>query len=398
MQKNEKKFYSKVIEKKNNLLKIKNRKLTKNTVPKINNSRNKIIGLQSDTSSHFSIYKNYKFSICDSKENLSKNEKIFNNCINPTSNEKNNLINNVQLDVNYLKKISSKNIKNKSKILSSLTNDKDNNSNGLNSLNKTPIIKKKIDFIKNKFLLGQKNYFKRFNFRSSFNYKRIYPYLNKKPQKSYEEDKKLKKYFFEPDDINIQTMKEVKENVSILSIKNMKTICSRNYISKKSNFTRIKIKKFNFPSIIKKSNNLVFEYKQIKDNIKTISNNLAQKSKKNEENNKSIKKIDEKSNEYLSGISSSESNNSDRKMKHIYKIMKPKYNIKNIKILKHKVLSYDKRDIYKNIKRIVNHNSNININNNKMYNFRKIFSNGKKSLESINKIIVIENNVFKKKI
>ena len=368
MQKNEKKFYSIIIEKKNNLQKLNNRKSTKNDIPKFrNSSRNKIINLQGNTSSRFNLYKNYILSINDSKESLVGKEKLFSNFFNLTSNKKNNFINSVQLNINHLRNISTKNIKSKSKIFTPLTNDKDNNPNILHSLIKTPFIKKKFDFIKNKFLLGQKNYFKRFNFRPSFTSKRIYPYLNKKPQKSYEEDKKLKKYFFEPDDINAQTMKEIKDNISIPSIKNMKTIYPRNIIFKKNKFTSIKIKKFNFPSILEKSSKLIFEYK-----------NLADKSKKNEENNKSRKNIDENNNQYLNEISSSESNNSEKKMKHIYKIMKPKYNIKNLNILKGKILSYDKEDIYKRQKIIDNNNTNININN-------------------INKSIVIENNALRKK-
>lgn len=370
MQKNEKKFYSIIIEKKNNLQKLNNRKSTKNDIPKFrNSSRNKIINLQGNTSSRFNLYKNYILSINDSKESLVGKEKLFSNFFNLTSNKKNNFINSVQLNINHLRNISTKNIKSKSKIFTLLTNDKDNNPNILHSLIKTPFIKKKFDFIKNKFLLGQKNYFKRFNFRPSFTSKRIYPYLNKKPQKSYEEDKKLKKYFFEPDDINAQTMKEIKDNISIPSIKNMKTIYPRNIIFKKNKFTSIKIKKFNFPSILEKSSKLVFEYK-----------NLPDKSKKNEENNKSRKNIDENNNQYLNEISSSESNNSEKKMKHIYKIMKPKYNIKNLNILKGKILSYDKEDIYKRQKIIDNNNTNININNNNTFNFKKIFLSEKKLL------------------
>ena len=83
MQKNEKKFYSIIIEKKNNLQKLNNRKSTKNDIPKFrNSSRNKIINLQGNTSSRFNLYKNYILSINDSKESLVGKEKLFSNFFN----------------------------------------------------------------------------------------------------------------------------------------------------------------------------------------------------------------------------------------------------------------------------------------------------------------------------
>ena len=112
MQKNEKKFYSIIIEKKNNLQKLKNRKSTKNDIPKFrNSSRNKIINLQGNTSSRFNLYKNYILSINDSKESLVGKEKLFSNFFNLASNKKNNFINSVQLNINHLRNISTKNIK-----------------------------------------------------------------------------------------------------------------------------------------------------------------------------------------------------------------------------------------------------------------------------------------------
>ena len=42
--------------------------------------------------------------------------------------------------------------------------DKKNNENNFCPLNKTPKKRKKIDFIKYKFLLGQRNYYQRYDY------------------------------------------------------------------------------------------------------------------------------------------------------------------------------------------------------------------------------------------
>ncbi len=72
-----------------------------------------------------------------------------------------------QIDINNLHRISPKNLK--KKLNSSKTYDTKINSTIIDLQNKTQINKRKIDFIKNKFLLGQKNYFKRMFGKDDFN-------------------------------------------------------------------------------------------------------------------------------------------------------------------------------------------------------------------------------------
>jgi len=108
--------------------------------------------------------------INNSKENRSKNEELFNfnSFINASSSKKNIFINSVQLDANYLSKISLSNIK--GKILSSTTFRRKSNGKSFSPLNKKQKKRKKIDFIKYKFLMGQRNYQQRYENEFSFFY------------------------------------------------------------------------------------------------------------------------------------------------------------------------------------------------------------------------------------
>ena len=74
------------------------------------------------------------------------------------SNRKILLVNTVKFDINFLKRISC--INDKKKLFSSQTWDVRNYAKTIRWLNLAKFKKKKIDFIKHKFLLGQKNYYK----------------------------------------------------------------------------------------------------------------------------------------------------------------------------------------------------------------------------------------------
>ena len=409
MQKNENQFYSIISQNKNTLLNIKNRGSDSNIFSKFNKSRNLLIKIGNKTLSSNDSYKNNMLSnINDSKENPNKNEELYNNFINSSDNKKKNFINSVQLDVNYLSKFASNTIK--SKIFWSLM-DKKNNENNFCPLNKTPKKRKKIDFIKYKFLLGQRNYYQRYDYDfAPFYYKKKYPYLNRSSKKLNNKDKILKKFYLDPDNINAQSMKDIKdikeakENVSFSSIKNMKRIFPKANNIKKNNYTSIKIKKYNNSGILSciqnklnPSNNLPIEY-----NIRSIKNILFEKSKEIEEYNKLKEKhkiIDDGYNEYLNRISPSDSNRIINKIRKVNLKLRNKNNNKKLKVSKNIVIFNDIKDINRNIRKANrNNNSNLNINYNNSFDFKKLISNKNKFMEDINKNINIGNRVLRKKI
>ena len=409
MQKNENQFYSIISQNKNTLLNIKNRGSDSNIFSKFNKSRNLLIKIGNKTLSGNDSYKNNMLSnINDSKENPNKNEELYNNFINSSDNKKKNFINSVQLDVNYLSKFASNTIK--SKIFWSLM-DKKNNENNFCLLNKTPKKRKKIDFIKYKFLLGQRNYHQRYDYDfAPFYYKKKYPYLNRSSKKLNNKDKILKKFCLDPDNINAQSMKDIKdikeakENVSFSSIKNMKRIFPKANNIKKNNYTSIKIKKYNNSGILSciqnklnPSNNLPIEY-----NIRSIKNILFEKSKEIEEYNKLKEKhkiIDDGYNEYLNRISPSDSNRIINKIRKVNLKLRNKNNNKKLKVSKNIVIFNDIKDINRNIRKANrNNNSNLNINYNNSFDFKKLISDRNKFMEDINKNINIGNRVLRKKI
>ena len=224
MQKNEKQFYSIIGKKKNKLVNFANRRTNSNTFSEFKKSRNLSQKIGNKTLTNINSYKNKMLSIINnSKENHSKNEELFSNFIKLSSSKKNILINSVQLDANYLSKLSSSNINDK--ILSSTSYRKKSNGNNFSPLNKKQKKRKKIDFIKYKFLIGQRNYHQRYeNEFSSFNSKKKNQHLNRTTRKFKNKDKILKKFFFDPDSVNVQPMKNIKKNISIPSIKIMKSI------------------------------------------------------------------------------------------------------------------------------------------------------------------------------
>ena len=151
-----------------------------------------------------------------------------------------------------------------------------------------------------------------------------------------------------------------------------------------------------------------------KNNIKSKKNYSIDISKENKKNNKQkenkgykgnyeLKKndkiIDDNYNEYLKGISSSESN----KSKSEANILSKKNNeisFKKIKAWKSKLLLNDRSENAKTLKRLNQFNySNIMFRNNKkLLQFRKLNSNKRKISDDISNSIIIENHAVREKI
>ena len=365
-------IYSIINRMKSNLFKLKNKRAKINPISKFNSSNNLLSVNKNEVSSNYNIFKNGIVSNSISKDISNKKEEVFKNDIDSISERKTDLLNFVQFDINYLRKISPKNNFN--------TYEINNNSNIFNWLNISQIKERKMDFINYQFLLGQKNYFKRlfqhFDFHfSSSDSKRINPCLNRESKKYINENSSLnpsrlmqnqKKDFFEQDELNVHQMKEGNGNFSSSSLKNINGI-NKKSILKLNKSKKIKLKKY-CESDIKKLKEILFEYSK----------------RKNNKLNEKEKIIDDDYKEYLKAIPSTESNKSISKDKKLNK-KNPKTKIKNLKI---NALLYDKTDIYHNIKRIkINNNSNIILKNNanKFPKLNKIVLNRKNNLENINK-------------
>jgi hypothetical protein len=274
----------------------------------------------------------------------------------------------------------------------------------------THIKKKKIDFIKYKFLLGQKNYYKRLFDQDDFGFspyysKKINPYSHNN-SKIYSNQEILKKIFLELEELNAQSMKDGSKNLSIISCKNSRRSPNKKNVFRISNYTNLRIKKYNTPNALKKSNDLLFESNKSKLIIRNTKYNMFEKANKNEDNKncskskEKEKNIDDIYNEYLRDVSSSESNKIKSKSKNIIK-KKYKYKICSIKSLKNKLLLNDKSEISQNIKRInENDNSNKKLrnNNNNYIKYMKLKLDRRKILEDNSKSIVIKNPLLRKKI
>lgn len=399
MQKNEKKIYKQINCMKNCLIKLNNRKSNLNTFSKINIPRNSILK-KNKTSSNFILYKiNSLYNSNDSKENLTKldekqldkSKEIFNNDINSFNSftsRRNNGVNTIQLDENYLRLISTKNIKNKR--ASSLLYNIKNNSQFINSLY-IPNKKKRADLIKYKYLLGKINYFKRiFHLKDGLTLKskrnNLSPFQLNIKYNIYNDDLNKSKYLLLQSE-EIKSNKNINENFSFPSIPYHKI---HNNI-RKFRFTSIKIKKDFYQ---KKNTN------QNNNNIGNKKNNLIDNTKDNEENNKSTspeKIIEDNYNEYLNDISCSESNKSKNEIRSKIKYKKNLEDkiTKRIKDLKKKIFNYDKNDINKNIKRN-KMNENI-LKMDKTIKLKKMTFKKRKDAE-VNKNINIDNPILRKKL
>ena len=404
MQKNEKKIYRQINSLKNCFIKLNNRKSNLNTFSKINTPRYSI-STKNKTSSNFILYKiNSLYNNNDSKENLTKldekqldkSKEIFNNDINSFNSfisRKKNCVNTVKLDENYLRLISTKNIKNKR--ASSLVYDAKNNSQFINSLY-IPNKRKRADLIKYKYLLGKINYFRRiFNLnddlalRSKRN--NISPFHLNIKYNIYNDDLNKSRCLLLQSE-EMKSIKNMNENFSFPSIQNHSI--QNNF--HKFRFTSIKIKRdfYQNKNSSQKRNN------KNNKNIKSKQYNSIDNSKDNNENNKSTspgKIIEDNYNEYLNDVSCSESNNSKTKIQSKISFRKNLEDriTKRIKDLKKKIFNYDKNDIYKNIKRC-KINENI-LKMNKTIKLKKMTFKKKKASE-VNKNVNIDNPILRKKI
>lgn len=399
MQKNEKKIYKQINCMKNCLIKLNNRKSNLNTFSKINIPRNSILK-KNKTSSNFILYKiNSLYNSNDSKENLTKldekqldkSKEIFNNDINSFNSftsRRNNGVNTIQFDENYLRLISTKNIKNKR--ASSLLYNIKNNSQFINSLY-IPNKKKRADLIKYKYLLGKINYFKRiFHLKDGLTLKskrnNLSPFQLNIKYNIYNDDLNKSKYLLLQSE-EIKSNKNINENFSFPSIPYHKI---HNNI-RKFRFTSIKIKKDFYQ---KKNTN------QNNNNIGNKKNNLIDNTKDNEENNKSTspeKIIEDNYNEYLNDISCSESNKSKNEIRSKIKYKKNLEDkiTKRIKDLKKKIFNYDKNDINKNIKRNKMYENILKMD--KTIKLKKMTFKKRKDAE-VNKNINIDNPILRKKL
>ena len=418
MKKNEAQFYSNINQMQNNFKKLVYINSKINTMTKFNFSRNPLYKRKNKTSSNFNLYKYSQRSDNNSKDISNKNEEIYKNNINSISHRKTILIKSVQNENNLLRSSSAKDIK--STVYSSKTCDEKINSNKeINWFNKTQIKERKTHFIKYKFLLEQKNYFKRLFQQEDFGFlsnssKKINLYLRKNKRYLFDEEK-LKKNCSEKD-LKDNSLKNGNDNFSISSIKDIKNNNKTKNIFRINNYSSIKIKKYSVPNISKKPNIFLFDFK---DNIRSKKNNLIEelkeikkninhqeqrenKNKEHKEPNEQEKIIDDNYNEYLKGISSSETNNCKIEEKN-FTIKKPNVLNKRLKPLNNNLSIKENSEIYQYIKRLnkYNYSSIIIKNNKKLHELKKLILERRKSLDdfskNINKSIVIENHFFRKK-
>ena len=159
MEKIEKLFFSNLIQMENNIMRLINNKSKENTSTKFNFSRNLFLKNKNKTSSNINLYKYSNQSNHNSSDTPNKKEELFKSDIDSMSNKKTMLVNSAKFAQNFLKRINNKNIR--SQISSAKTCDKKNYSKITHWLNLTQIKKRKIDYIKSKFLSEQKNYYKK---------------------------------------------------------------------------------------------------------------------------------------------------------------------------------------------------------------------------------------------
>ena len=340
MQKNEKHIYKKINLMKTSYKNLYNKISNNNTFYKSYSPQN-ITLKKNQTSSNFILYKMNSFNN-NENSNKKENKKISTNDLNLLFSKRNNFINTINMDENYLRLISSKNIKNK-RVSSILYNLK----------NKSYFIQKRTDLIKTKFLLGKKNYYKRLFYIKNEGITSI--------DKNYSPLLQLNINYNIYND-NIKSFRKTKNNFSFP------------FINKKQEkkFISIKIKKNNIKNIDNvEGDDLLDKYIKHNNNIffKRNNNNLIIENKKfNSENIL----IEDNYNEYLNDISSDSNKN--------------KY---EINILKNKIDNsiYDKKDINIKPKEI------------KIYKLKKyILKGNNQQNNNSNKNEILYNSILKQKV
>ena len=118
-------------------------------------SRNLFSKNKNKTSSNFSLYKNPNRTKTNTSRNINKKDESFKKDIKSINN-KNISVDSTQIKQNFLRRMSNKH--NRSEILSRKICDLKNLSEIIHYLNLTEIKKRKIDCIRNKILLEQKNH------------------------------------------------------------------------------------------------------------------------------------------------------------------------------------------------------------------------------------------------
>jgi hypothetical protein len=239
MQKNEKHIYKKINLMKTSYKNLYNKISNNNTFYKSYSPQN-ITLKKNRTSSNFILYKMNSFNN-NENSNKKENKKISTNDLNSLISKRNNFINTINMDENYLRLISSKNIKNK-RVSSILYNLK----------NKSYFIQKRTDLIKTKFLLGKKNYYKRLFYIKNEGITSI--------DKNYSPLLQLNINYNIYND-NIKSFRKTKNNFSFP------------FINKKQEkkFISIKIKKNNIKNIVK-DNDLLDNYNEYLNDISSDSN------------------------------------------------------------------------------------------------------------------------------
>ena len=391
MENKENKFNENKYHSQNDIIKFKFIKSKTNTVTKFDISRNSFLKNKNKTSSNFNLYRNLVISKNFSKDISNKKDELIKSDIN--SNRKTVLVNSVQFDINFLRRMTC--INNRREIITYQAYDTKNYASNIRWLNFAQYKKGKIDLIKYKFLSGQKFYNKKlfdqvdFGF-SSYYSEKMNKSLKKNLKKYYINLEQLKKQYFENEDKKINSTKNINENFCLSSLKNF-----INAQNKKNNYTIIKIKKIRLPNITKQSNNFLSDYT---NSIKSRKNYFEDEDHKENNKSKENKKIiDDVYNEYLKGISSSESDQSKSET-NIVSEKNHKIVIKKIKPLNDK---FHKGLMAQSLKQQIQNNyfSNMMFKNYKnLFKFKRIISNRKKFLDDISKSIAIENHALRKKI
>ena len=372
MKKNESRFDNKANQVQNKLIKLEYIKSNPNAFTKFNSSRNAFLKSKNKTSLNFN--KNFSVYNNNSKDISNKNDKSLQIENNPFPNKKAVLVNSVQCELNFIKKTTSKNIKNKINLSKIFYKKK--NGNIINWLNKTQI--KKNDY---------KQFFEKDFFQSMCS-KKINPYLIKYPKSFDVSLDKYKKIFFGEDEGNIHSIKEAKENNSFFPINNLKKSFNKKNIFRISNYTTIKIKKY------KRSHNLIGLLYNLKDStpIKKIIEN-----KKSNKPNEQEKLFDDNyninlKNSFFDLLNKSEIKNINKKS---YKVINEK-----LEPLENKLYINEKKEINQYIQRIKNNNNlNRHMNNYKKFlEFKKFITNRSKNLEDISKSSIISNHILRNKL
>ena len=213
MENKENKFNENKYHSQNDIIKFKFIKSKTNTVTKFDISRNSFLKNKNKTSSNFNLYRNLVISKNFSKDISNKKDELIKSDIN--SNRKTVLVNSVQFDINFLRRMTC--INNRREIITYQAYDTKNYASNIRWLNFAQYKKGKIDLIKYKFLSGQKFYNKKLFDQvdlgfSSYYSDKLNKSLKKNLKKYYINLEQLKRQYFENEDKKINSTKNINEN------------------------------------------------------------------------------------------------------------------------------------------------------------------------------------------